>query len=314
MSFAAIMLAGMAIDALLGWPGRIYRRIGHPVTWLGRLIGGLEARLNRGAAPLALIAGGAVTVLAVVLAAIIPAIVLQMLLPAGGAGIVLGGVLAWPLIAARSLHDHVAAVARPMAAVDLAAARQAVAMIVGRDPAQLDGPGIARAALESLAENSSDGVIAPLFWGALAGLPGIAAYKAINTMDSMIGHRSPRYEYFGKVAARLDDLANLIPARLTGGLFVIASGAWRGAWRVMRRDARHHRSPNAGWPEAAMAGGLGLRLSGPRVYGDRIADEPWLNAGAPDPGPRDLQRGLALYRRAMVLAAAGLALMAMTGG
>jgi adenosylcobinamide-phosphate synthase len=179
-------------------------------------------------------------------------------------------------------------------------------MIVGRDPARLDEAGVARAALESLSENASDGVVAPLFWGAVAGLPGIAAYKAINTMDSMIGHRNDRYEDFGKVAARLDDLVNLIPARLTGLAIALVSGRPRAALRVMARDARRHRSPNAGWPEAAMAGALGIRLSGPRVYGDRVADEPWLNCGAPDPAPNDLSRGLALYVRAMVLCGAGL--------
>jgi adenosylcobinamide-phosphate synthase len=182
-------------------------------------------------------------------------------------------------------------------------------MIVGRDPARLDARGTARAALESLAENSSDGIVAPLFWGVVAGLPGLVVYKAINTMDSMIGHRTARHEDFGKVAARLDDLVNLIPARLTGLLFALVSGRARRACACMARDARQHRSPNAGWPEAAMAGALGLRLSGPRVYGDTIADEPYVNAGGADPEPADLLRGLALYRRAMAALALGLALL-----
>ena len=185
-------------------------------------------------------------------------------------------------------------------------------MIVGRDPARLDEGGVARAALESLAENASDGIVAPLFWGAVAGLPGIAAYKAINTMDSMIGHRTNRHEDFGKVAARLDDLVNLIPARLTGLAIALSSRQAQLAMKVMIRDARHHRSPNAGWPEAAMAGALGVRLSGPRIYADRTAQEPWLNADAPDPGAATLKRGLALYVRAMVMCGAvlvGLALV-----
>ncbi len=202
------------------------------------------------------------------------------------------------------MHEHVEAVAVPLDAGDLPGARRAVSMIVGRDPSQLDGTGVARAALESLAENSSDGIVAPLFWGVLLGLPGIAAYKAINTLDSMIGHRTPRHEAFGWASARTDDWVNLIPARLTGVLFAFASGRPRRALAVMRRDARAHRSPNAGWPEAAMAGALGVRLSGPRIYGDRVSAEPWLNAGAPDPGPADLRQGLALYRRGMVLLAA----------
>ncbi|MBD3787025.1 MAG: cobalamin biosynthesis protein, partial [Sphingomonadales bacterium] len=165
---------------------------------------------------------------------------------------------------------------------------------------------------ESLSENASDGIVAPLFWGAVAGLPGIAAYKAINTLDSMIGHRNTRYEDFGKASARLDDLVNLIPARLTG-LAIAAVGGRRAALRVLWRDARRHRSPNAGWPEAAMAGALGVRLSGPRIYGDRVADEPWLNAGARDPGPADLARGLRIYAQAMALCGAGLVALAVLG-
>lgn len=301
-----MMTLALAFDAAIGWPAKLYARIGHPVTWLGALIAALEARLNRGGS-LRRRGTGALTVLLVTAAAALPALALQMALPDGGWGLVLGAILAWPLIAARSLHDHVAAVARPLSAGDLGGARAAVAMIVGRDPARLDAAGIARAALESLAENASDGVVAPLFWGAVLGLPGIAAYKAINTMDSMIGHRNARYEDFGKAAARLDDLVNLLPARLTGLFMALASGRARTALRVMARDASAHRSPNAGWPEAAMAGALGIRLSGPRIYGDRVAEEPWLNGAAPDPTPAELARGLALYGRAMVLC--GLALL-----
>jgi adenosylcobinamide-phosphate synthase len=310
MTFPAMMALALVIDAVLGWPDRLYARIGHPVTWIGRLISTIESRWNRGGT-LQRRGMGALCVLVVIAAAAVPAWAAQSLLPSGPLGLIVGAILAWPLVAARSLHDHVAAVARPLARGDLAEARTAVSMIVGRDPARLDGAGVARAALESLSENASDGVVAPLFWGAVAGLPGIAAYKAINTMDSMIGHRNDRYENFGKVAARLDDLVNLIPARLTGLAIALASGHARSALRVMFHDARRHRSPNAGWPEAAMAGALGIRLSGPRVYGDRVADEPWLNAGAPDPAPADLSRGLALYVRAMVLCGAGLVALAL---
>jgi adenosylcobinamide-phosphate synthase len=313
MTFPAMMALALAIDAAIGWPDRLYARIGHPVTWIGRLISATETRLNRGD-PIRRRMMGTLCVLVVTAAAVVPAWAVQSQLPGGPVGLILGAILAWPLVAARSLHDHVAAVARPLAAGDLPGARAAVSMIVGRDPARLDGGGVARAALESLSENASDGVVAPLFWGAVAGLPGIAAYKAINTMDSMIGHRNDRYEDFGKVAARLDDIVNLIPARLTGLLIALASGRPRAAFRTMVRDARRHRSPNAGWPEAAMAGALGIRLSGPRVYGDRVADEPWLNAGAPDPAPGDLSRGLALYVRAMVVCGAGLLALALIGG
>ena len=177
--------------------------------------------------------------------------------------------------------------------------------------AVLDSAGVARAAMESLAENTSDGIVAPLFWGAIFGLPGIAAYKAINTLDSMIGHRTPRFQAFGWASARIDDLVNLVPARLTGLVFALVSSAPRRALSVMWRDAGLHRSPNAGWPEAAMAAGLGVRLSGPRVYDGHVADEPWVNAGTPDPTANDLQRGLALYVRAMFVLAAALLVLAL---
>ncbi|MFC3059810.1 adenosylcobinamide-phosphate synthase CbiB [Paenirhodobacter populi] len=303
--FALMMLVAMAIDLAIGWPAPLFRRIGHPVTWVGGLIAGLDRRLPRRR-----LAGALAAVLVIGLAGGVAA-VLQAVLPDGWPGIVIGGLLAWPLVAMRSLHDHVAAVARPLAAGDLAGARRAVSMIVGRDPEALDAAGVARAALESLAENTSDGVVAPIFWGAVLGLPGIAAYKAINTLDSMIGHRTPRHEAFGWASARIDDLVNLIPARLSGLIFALVSRAPSAAIRCMARDAGHHRSPNAGWPEAAMAGALHLRLSGPRVYGDRIAQEPWVNEGAPDPDAADMRRALALYARAMggvalLLALAGL--------
>ncbi len=296
MSFAAVMAVAVALDLAFGWPGALYRRIGHPVTWIGALIAGLDGRLNGGKGRRAKGVSAALGVIGLTAGL---AGLAQAALPGGWPGILLGGVLAWPFVAIRSMHEHVAAVARPLAAGDVPGARGAVAMIVGRNPEALDAPAVARAALESLAENTSDGIVAPLFWGLVAGLPGIAGYKAINTLDSMIGHRTPRHEAFGWAAARIDDVANLIPARLTGALFAAVSGRPRAALACMVRDARRHRSPNAGWPEAAMAGALGLRLSGPRIYADRIADEPWLNPDAPDPTPADLGRGLALYRRAM---------------
>ncbi|MBO1325724.1 adenosylcobinamide-phosphate synthase CbiB [Acetobacter sp. TBRC 12305] len=311
----AAMLIALMLDAAFGWPNALYARIGHPVTWLGALIDAGDRRLNRadisyGSRRLAgIVLAGAVIALTVGLA-----FAISHLLPDNRAGVILTGILAWPLVAARSLHDHVAAVARPLAVGDLAGARRAVSMIVGRNPDLLDGPGIARAAAESLAENTSDGIVAPLIWGMLLGLPGIAAYKAINTMDSMIGHRTPRHEAFGWAAARIDDVANLVPARLTGLLFALASPRPAAVLRIMLRDAHAHRSPNAGWPESAFAGALGIRLSGPRTYAGRVAEEPWLNGEAPDPQPRDLARGLALYRRAMVMLAAVMAFIILLGG
>lgn len=310
--FAGAMLVAMAVDAVVGWPDRIYDRIGHPVTWAGAVIERAEARFNTAAEPFwkRRVFGLCVCLGVTAMAALIAQLVVWSL-PHGLWGGILTGVFAWPLVAGRSLHDHVRRVAVPLARGDLQGAQDAVAMIVGRDPSKLDTAGVARAALESLAENTSDGVVAPLFWGVLLGLPGIAAYKAINTMDSMIGHMSPRYRAFGWAAARLDDLVNLIPARLTALLLIAVAGAeWRTALKVTIADAGHHRSPNAGWPEAALAGALGVRLSGPRVYDGEISAEPWVNTGAPDPTPLDLSRGLNLYLTAMLALAGLIAVMA----
>ncbi len=308
---AVAMLLAWAIEAAVGWPESIYRRIRHPVVWIGWLVTRLDTALNRenlrsGWRTMA----GALTACAVIFVTLAVAITVTALLPDGPPGIAAEALIAASLLASRGLYEHVSAVAQSLAADSVAAAREAVSHIVGRDPDGLDEAGIARAALESLAENASDGVIAPLFWGVLLGLPGIAAYKAVNTLDSMIGHRNARYERFGKFAARVDDAANWLPARLTGGLFALAAGKRASGWSVMWRDADRHRSVNAGWPEAALAGALGVRLSGPRRYGDTVAAEPWLNAGAPDPDAAAMDAGLRLYVRAMLLAVVVLLIVA----
>lgn len=311
MGFAEAMVVAMAVDVVIGWPARVFARIGHPVTWLGALIRWADEHWNRADdTPLIRRTKGVAACLLIIAAAVVPALIVQSALPSGWFGIVALGILAWPLVATRSLYDHVAAVADPLERHDLAAARQSVSMIVGRDTSKLDEAGVARAAIESLAENASDGIVAPIFWGAVFGLPGIAGYKAINTLDSMIGHRTPRHEAFGWASARIDDLANLVPARLTGLLFAMVSGAFWSSLMCMLRDARHHRSPNAGWPEAAMAGALGVRLSGPRVYHDRVADEPWLNSGGRNGSAADLRRALRIYVLGMTALIGGLALLA----
>jgi adenosylcobinamide-phosphate synthase len=312
VGFTGAMVVAMAVDALAGWPAGLFARIGHPVTWLGALINALDARWTRSIdAPALRRAAGVVAALLVIALAAGLGWVLQCALVSGWSRVILTGIIAWPLVALRSLHDHVAAVARPLQAGDLAAARSAVARIVGRDPATLDEAGIARAAIESLAENASDGVVAPVFWGAMLGLPGIIGYKAINTLDSMIGHRTARHEAFGWASARIDDLANIVPARLTGLLLVLLAPRKSEAMVCMLRDARRHRSINAGWPEAAMAGALGVRLSGPRIYHGSVTNEPWLNEAARDPLAADIVRGLALYARAMMLLAGCLVILAL---
>ncbi|MFH6781630.1 adenosylcobinamide-phosphate synthase CbiB [Methylobacterium sp. MA0201] len=313
-----LLVLALAVEAVLGYPDRLYRLAGHPVTWIGALIAVLDRRFNREADPAGRRRAAGVLALALVLVATgLPASALAL---ACGAldplvGLVLCAVLAASLPAQRSLHDHVARVAEALRREGLPGGRRAVAMIVGRNPETLDEAAICRAAIESLAENFSDGIVAPAFWLGAGGLPGGALYKAINTADSMIGHRTPRHEAFGWAAARLDNLVNLPASRLTAGLVAAAAAltpgaSARGALHALRRDAGRHRSPNAGWPEAAMAGALGLRLAGPRVYGTTRVEDAWMGSGRADATAEDIVRALVLYRRACLLLwglAAGLA-------
>ena len=307
----------MLIELGLGYPQRLLRTIGHPVSWIGRLIDALDRQLNRetDAAQKRRAAGivAVVVVLAIVgtIAFLAERALLHLPL-----GILVAGLLASTLIAQRSLHRHVADVARALEREGVEAGRNAVAHIVGRDTASLDEAGIARAAIESLAENFSDGVVAPVFWMAIAGLPGAALYKAINTADSMIGHHTPRYAAFGWAAARLDDLVNLPASRLSALLLIVAAALSKktsagAAWRAVRRDAPRHRSPNAGYPEAAMAGALGLALAGPRVYGGVRVEDAMMSDGRRAADAADIRRALALYRAADALLLALLALSAL---
>jgi adenosylcobinamide-phosphate synthase len=305
----ALALFAMLIELAVGYSDALIRTIGHPVTWIGRLIAALEVRLNRRRR------GDGVVALAIVLAAVgLLAWITERELLRLPFGLIAAAVVASSLLAQRSLHSHVAAVAVALEQHGIAAARVAVAQIVGRDTAALDAGGVARAAIESLAENFSDGVVAPVLWMAIAGLPGVALYKAINTADSMIGHRTPRYQAFGWAAARLDDLINLPASRLSALLLVAAalpakaSGA--DAWRAMRRDAPHHRSPNAGYPEAAMAGALGLLLAGPRSYDGVLVDDAVMGHGRRDANAADIRRALALYRYADAILIAVVAVFA----
>ena len=295
---ATLALAAMISDLCLGYPDRLWRTIGHPVSWMGRLIAVLDRTLNRGsdARRRAL---GAVALVVVVAASAGAGLALASL-ARGWPGFLLEAVVAGTLIAQRSLARHVGAVAQALEEGGTIAGRQAVARIVGRDVASLDEAGVARAAIESLAENFSDGIVAPVFWLALGGLPAAAAYKAINTADSMIGHRSERYRAFGWAAARVDDLVNLPASRLSAALVAAGAGVLpgasaAGAWRAVRRDARRHRSPNAGWPEAAMAGALGFALAGPRRYGGRLVDDAFMGSGRRELGAADIRRALRLF-------------------
>ncbi|MDP3747106.1 MAG: adenosylcobinamide-phosphate synthase CbiB [Phenylobacterium sp.] len=296
-----LVLGAAAIEAAVGYPRRLHAVVPHPVAWTGWALRGLDRTFNRGGDFGRRLAGLA-TLLIVVGAAGGVGYALDRALT--GWGLVLAALVGSLGLAARSLYDHVGAVRRALAADDLEAARAAVGMIVGRDTAGLDRQGVAAAALESLAESFNDGVVAPLFWFLVAGLAGLFAYKAVNTADSVIGHREAPYRDFGWAAARTDDLMNLIPARIAGALIALVAG--RG-WATMFRDAPRHASPNAGWPEAAMAGALGVRLGGVATYDGVAYQRPTFGDGAP-PSPRDLRRGLGLYLRACGLLAAGLAL------
>ena len=297
-----IILLAFVIDALVGDPKWFYRIIPHPVVVLGKLISKMESmffgsEVDRDKR----IALGASMSIAIILIAMAMGYVLADVLALHPIGMVFLAILASSLIAWRGLYDHVRDV---MAGLDqsLEAGREAVSHIVGRDPGSLDESAISRAAIESLAENFSDGTIAPIFFFALLGLPGICAYKAVNTLDSMIGHRNERYEFFGKAAARIDDAVNYLPARLTAFLIFVAAclvnGAnAKGALRAMLRDAPYHRSINAGWPEAAMAGALGIALAGPRSYNGVEVTDHWMNEeGTRKIGPQHIARALLLYR------------------
>jgi adenosylcobinamide-phosphate synthase len=317
--FAELAFTALAIEAAFGYPDALYRWIGHPVGWIGALIAWCERAWNRHefsfahrrmlglATLLLLLAVSALSGMVIFLLA-------QHFLP-GLATTLVCGALASTLLAQRSLDAHVRAVADALEQKGIEAGRHAVSMIVGRDTQNLDEAGVSRAAIESLAENFSDGVVAPLFWLLIAGLPGAIGYKAINTADSMIGHKSDRYLAFGWAPARVDDLVNLPASRLSAVWLVLASVTLsglspQGAITAMRRDAAKHRSPNAGWPEAAMAGALGLRLAGPRAYHGAIIDDHWMGDGRETASAQDIRMALRQYRVACAIQLVSVAALA----
>jgi adenosylcobinamide-phosphate synthase len=305
LAFAALVIEGFA-----GYPDVLYRAIGHPVTWMGAWLAWLDRRLNRPRWSFAARrAAGAAALVLLLLPVGAVAVFVSVEAPPGWVGFVILALLAASLPAQRSLDAHVRAVADALEREGLTGGRRAVAMIVGRNPQALDEAGVARAAIESLAENFSDGIVAPLFWIAVGGLAGGALYKAVNTADSMIGHRNERYRAFGWAAARLDDLVNLPASRLAALWLVLAAAILPGASAcaaigAVRRDAARHRSPNAGWPEAAMAGALGLKLAGPRVYREQKIDDVFMGDGRYEANAADIRAALRLYRIACLLQAA----------
>lgn len=315
-----ISLCAALIEGAFGYPQSLFRRVGHPVTWMGALIEHQEKSLN----PQSMQEGrrrlnGVLALSRLLLLTVISTLLLQgfaaWLLP-GWLAILVVALLASALVSQRSLYEHVAAVADALDAHGLSGGREAVAKIVGRDPQTLDEAGVARAGIESLAENFSDGVVAPCFYGALLGLPGMAVYKAVNTADSMIGHLTPRYAAFGWAAAKLDDLLNLPASRLSALFLILAAllhgdASARAALTTVRKDATRHRSPNAGWPEAAMAGALGIKLSGPRSYHGALTDDAWIGEGRSEATAADIRRALRLYRTACAIEIGALGLLAL---
>jgi adenosylcobinamide-phosphate synthase len=302
--FVTLAFIALLIEAFVGYPDWLAQSIGHPVMWMGRLVGFFDDTLNHERMSRASRRAAGVASLFIVIGVTGGvADVLERGLIWLPLGVVLAALPSSTLLAQRSLHDHVERVAAALEREGLAAGRKAVAHIVGRDTQTLDEAAVARAAIESLAENFSDGVVAPALWLAIGGIPGAAVYKVINTADSMIGHRSRRHEAFGWAAARLDDLANLPASRLSALLLVAAAATMSGAsatqaWRAVARDASHHRSPNAGYPEAAMAGALDLALAGPRVYAGVEVDDAVMGHGRRDATASDMRAALALFRRA----------------
>jgi adenosylcobinamide-phosphate synthase len=304
-----LLVGGLAIDALFGDTPAIFRRIPHPVALAGRAIAFFDGKLNREIRSEASRRDrGVVTVAALVGTAGAVGFAIELICRGHPLGAIVECLLIGVLVAQRSLYEHVAAVATALDGGGLAAGRASVKHIVGRDPMSLDIHGVARAAIESLAENFSDGVVAPAFWYLLLGLPGLFAYKMANTLDSMIGHRDPHYRSFGWAAARFDDALNLVPAPISG-LLLVAAAVFADRCRpdralaIMLRDGRKHSSPNAGWPESAMAGALGLALAGPRRYHENLVADPWLGEGSTQATTSDIARALRLYRIACLIAA-----------
>ncbi|WP_337183172.1 adenosylcobinamide-phosphate synthase CbiB [Shinella sp.] len=313
----SILFLALVLDRLVGDPDWLWRRVAHPVVLFGRAIGAMDRLFNgkRLSAQTRRFNGAAGIAVLLVASVFLGFVLHRLLAPLGLPGAAVEVVVVAVFLAQKSLHDHVRAVSAGLKEGGLEGGRQAVSMIVGRDPATLDEPAVCRAGIESLAENFSDGVVAPALWYALFGLPGLFAYKMLNTADSMIGHKNVKYLDFGWASARLDDLANWPAARLS--ILFIAAGAWlakgraaaRAAIGTALRDAGLHRSPNSGWPEAAMAGAVGIGLAGPRIYGGARVDEPMMNAaGRTVATAADIDLSLRIFSAACAVLAAGVLL------
>lgn len=307
LCFVALM--ALVLDYLIGDPDWLWRKIPHPVAVFGAAIKFFDRQFNRQSMhrPCRKIWGCLAILALLALAFIVAFYVHTLFLKFGFLGVVVEAFIASIFIAQKSLVDHVQNVAKAFQQHSLQQARKAVSMIVGRETKNLDEGAVSRAAIESLAENSSDGVIGPVFWYLILGLPGIVCYKMLNTADSMIGYKNARFRDFGWASARLDDLANFIPARLTALIVIFTLRVFSGkssainAFKVVARDARFHHSPNAGFPECAFAGGLGIRLLGPRIYDGILVEEPFQNSDGKAAQPTDIDRALRLFHQSMAV-------------
>ncbi|KPB02779.1 adenosylcobinamide-phosphate synthase CbiB [Ahrensia marina] len=313
-----ILLLALILDRFIGDPDWLWQKIPHPVVAFGAAISWADTRYNHShlrsldKEKRGFVVIGSLMIMSIICGWIISVYLLRL----GILGLVLETVIVAIFLAQKSLAAHVGLVASGLREDGLKGGRAAVSMIVGRNPETLDEAAVCRAAIESLAENASDGVVAPAFWYVIFGLPGLFAYKMLNTADSMIGHLNDKYRDFGRASAKLDDLSNYVPARLTGALIVLASkpAQWRQNLTVMLRDASLHRSPNAGWPESAMAGVSGLALGGPRIYAGDVVDEPFMNdRGNRNASASDIERAISIYWRAMLIGTLILASIVLIG-
>ena len=302
-----VLLLALLIDRSIGDPDWIWRKVPHPVAAFGAGIKWFETRFNRKSmSPRRRKWFGIIAILILLLASFVVGFFIhKLLLGLRGAGVIIEALVASIFIAQKSLVDHVGKVKKAFKQGSLVEARNAVSLIVGRETKNLDESAVCRAAIESLAENSSDGVVAPVFWFLILGLPGLFCYKLVNTADSMIGYKDERFKDFGWASARLDDVVNFIPARLTAFIVILTSGlfinreAAAKSLEVVRKDARHHHSPNAGFPECAFAGALDVKLLGPRIYSGKAVDEPFQNEAGKMAGPDDICRAIRLFNRSM---------------
>jgi adenosylcobinamide-phosphate synthase len=302
MDNCLVILGAILIDVALGWPSLLFRLLGHPVTWLGKIINLLDANLNKSSySDNTRKFNGFIILLICLILILIIFITIQKILAYIPFGIFIAMIFTWPLIAINSMHKHVKDILEDFKKNKIQYIRKSVSKVVGRNTLKMNKTNLVRASIESLGENTSDGIIAPIFLGLIFGLPGIALYKTINTLDSMIGYKNKKYKDFGWASAKIDDLVNVIPSRITGFFYAVISKKFLFTMAIMIKDAKKHVSPNAGYPEAALAGALNVSLCGPRVYNNSTRHDPWLNETGLPPSVKDLKKALKMYKNIIIL-------------